>query len=320
MQGPWCCKQKCDNQGQAKGVQASRRPAANTAKARKSRSFICSSSNRPLSDYSDVIRRAAIFTQKWVNRPAHVRRRETELRGGYVARPLNSFMLYRLAYIEEALYTQPKQQKLSAIIADSWRKEPEVVRQAYDAYAKTERRNHHEAYPGYKFSPKKKKLVKEEDASPEEELMPIFWDECNCDSCRLAVATSKKQIRDTVLDPINAGASVPLPAPVNMTAWQPMFLPIQPTLWQDQYSNQVAGSNLPWPSVMTPSLFLGPYSAMWEPTMPTTNGSPIADSSWSGPGMLAGVNYAMRAHDPSYCIYCVYCGYQCTPGEAGALP
>jgi hypothetical protein len=61
-----------------------------------------------------------------------------------------------LAYIKEvkALYTQPKQQELLAILADSWRREHEKVLQAYDANAKTNRRNHHEAYPEYKFSPK----------------------------------------------------------------------------------------------------------------------------------------------------------------------
>jgi hypothetical protein len=79
-----------------------------------------------LSDYSDdVIHAAAKRTEEWVNRPADVRWRETEQRHGYIARPLNSFMLYRFAYIPEAKarYSQSKQQELSAIVADSWRRE-----------------------------------------------------------------------------------------------------------------------------------------------------------------------------------------------------
>jgi hypothetical protein len=302
----------CDHRGQAAVVQASRPPSANTAKGRKSRTLVCLSSNRPLSDYSDdVIHAAAKRTKEWVNRPADVRWRETEQRHGYIARPLNSFMLYRSAYIPEAKarYSQSKQQELSAIVADSWRRESQKVRQAYEAYAMIERRNHHEAYPKYKFSPKKLSM-KKGDTRSKEEPRTISGDVCGCGSCRLAAVANKNQAWDTPSSSIDTDASGQLTAPGAFAAWQPILLPMQPTLWQDQYGNhavqcQVAGNNLLWPSVMSPSLFLGPYSAPWQPpmgsmafpTMPNTNGLPVTNPSWSGAEMLAGagVNYAMPA-------------------------
>ena len=56
--------------------------------------------------------------------------------------------------------------------------------------------------------------------------------------------------------------------------------------------------------------------SMAFPTVPNTNGLPVANPSWSGAEMLAGagVNYAMPAHDPSYC------GYPYPLGEPAALP
>jgi hypothetical protein len=191
-----------------------------------------------------------------------------------------------------------------------------------------ERRNHHEAYPEYKFSPKKL-TMKKGDTSSEEALRTISEDVYSCGGCPLAAAANKNQAWDTTSCPIDTDASVQSTAPGAFAASQPTLLPMQPTLWQDQYDNhavhyQVAGSNVLWPSVMTPSLFLGPYSASWEPsmgsmafpTMPNTNGLPVADPSWGGAEMLvgAGVNYAMPAHDPSCC------GYPYTSSETAALP
>jgi hypothetical protein len=340
-------------------VQANRPPAANATKARKNRTPIYSSPNRPLSDYSDDLNwRAAKRTEEWVNRPAEVRLRETQQRGGYVVRPLNSFMLYRLAYITEATarYSQSKQQNLPAIVGESWRKEHPEVREKYKAYARTESRNHHKAYPKYRYSPKRLGMEKpyKEDTSPEEELRTISgdgyscdscWftaarsspeeelrkisgDECSYDSCWFTTTRSKNQSWDTTLCYINTDASMRSPAPSQFAAWQPILLPMQQTLWPDQYGNhavhyQVVGSNHLWPSAMTPSLFLGPDNATRElpmgsigfTTMSNTNSLPIADSSWSGAEMQAGVgiNYAMPAYEPSYC------GYPYTSSSTAAL-
>ncbi|KAF3049709.1 hypothetical protein E8E11_005972 [Didymella keratinophila] len=330
MQGSSYVVPTCDHRAQAAVVRASRPRAANTAKGRESRTLVCWSSNRPLSDYSnDVIRAATERTEQWVNRPADVRWRETEQRHGYIARPLNSFMLYRSAYIPEAKaqYSRSRQQELSAIVGESWRRESQKVRQAYEAYALIERRNHHEAYPEYKFSPKKL-TMKKGDTSSEEGPRTTSSNVYSCGDCPLAAAANKDQAWDTTSSPIDADASVRSAAPDAFAAWQPTLLPMQPTLWQDQNGNhavhyQVVGNNVLWPSVTTPPLFLGPCSVSWEPpmdstafpTVPNTNGLPVANPSLSGAEILAGagVNYTMPAYVPSCC------GYPYTLSETDAL-
>jgi len=108
MRGPVCVMQTCDYQGKAAVAKASRPSAANTAKATKSATLLSPSSIQPLSSYSDNIQRAAAKrTEEWVNRPTNVRRKETEKQDGYVKRPLNSFMLYRSAYITVAKAQYP---------------------------------------------------------------------------------------------------------------------------------------------------------------------------------------------------------------------
>ncbi|KNG52800.1 HMG box protein [Stemphylium lycopersici] len=225
--------------GQVAVVQASQTPAANTAKGRKSKTLMCLSPNRPLSnDSDDVIHAAAKRTEKWVSRPADVRWRETEQRHGYIARPLNSFMLYRSAYISEAKarYSRSKQQELSAIVADSWRRESQKVRQAYETYAAIERRNHHEAYPEYRFSPRKL-TMKGGDPGLEDGLRTMSEGVYSCGGC--AASANKNQDWDTTLYPIDTDASVHSSAPDALAAWQPILLPVQPVFWQGQYCNHV---------------------------------------------------------------------------------
>jgi hypothetical protein len=97
----------------------------------------------------------------WVARSASVRHREVRQRKGHTARPLNSFMLYRSAYINRARAwcRQNKEQVLSQVIAASWKMEPTEVRQCYERYANIERSNHAKAHPTYKFSPRRAKLA-----------------------------------------------------------------------------------------------------------------------------------------------------------------
>lgn len=95
--------------------------------------------------------------EAWVNRPAEERVKEVEKRNGYVTRPMNSFMLYRSAYAERTKQwcTQNNHQIVSSVSGESWPMEPEEVRNQFDLWAKTERQNHHDAHPTYKFSPSK---------------------------------------------------------------------------------------------------------------------------------------------------------------------
>ena len=97
----------------------------------------------------------------WVSRSSSIRHREVKQRKGHTARPLNSFMLYRFAYIKKARAwcRQNKEQVLSQVIAASWKMEPIEVRRCYERYAKIERSNHAKAHPTYKFSPNRARLA-----------------------------------------------------------------------------------------------------------------------------------------------------------------
>ena len=93
----------------------------------------------------------------WVTRSAETRWNEVEKRGGYVTRPMNSFMLYRSAYAERTKLwcLQNNHQVVSSVSGESWPLEPLAIREKYNEMAKLERLNHQAAHPGYKFSPSK---------------------------------------------------------------------------------------------------------------------------------------------------------------------
>ncbi|KAH8731204.1 hypothetical protein GQ44DRAFT_809227 [Phaeosphaeriaceae sp. PMI808] len=95
--------------------------------------------------------------EAWVNRSAEVRQDEVDKRGGYITRPMNSFMLYRSAYAEraKAWCAQNNHQIVSSVAGGSWPLEPPGIRELYHEYAKIERMNHANAHPKYKFSPSK---------------------------------------------------------------------------------------------------------------------------------------------------------------------
>jgi hypothetical protein len=95
--------------------------------------------------------------ESWVNRSAETRWAEVEKRGGYVTRPMNSFMLYRSAFAERTKMwcLQNNHQVVSSVSGESWPLEPEEIRQKYNELARIERMNHQAAHPGYKFSPSK---------------------------------------------------------------------------------------------------------------------------------------------------------------------
>ena len=90
----------------------------------------------------------------WVNRSAETRHLESKLRHGHIKRPLNTFMLYRSAYIDraKAWCLENKQDTLSIILGQSWSLEPENLRNMYREYTRLEESNHRLAYPTYKFS------------------------------------------------------------------------------------------------------------------------------------------------------------------------
>ncbi|KAF5862530.1 hypothetical protein ETB97_011527 [Aspergillus alliaceus] len=95
--------------------------------------------------------------ESWVHRPIGVRRQEVAKRNGKVARPMNSFMLYRSAYTERTKkwLGQNNHQVVSVAVGHSWKMEPREIRDKFEVLANIEKKNHVKAHPGYRFSPKK---------------------------------------------------------------------------------------------------------------------------------------------------------------------
>jgi hypothetical protein len=92
----------------------------------------------------------------WVHRSTEVRLQE-KIDKGKVARPMNSFMLYRSAYAERSkrLLSQNNHQVVSSTAGKSWKMEPAHIRDKYEELAKIEREAHSRAHPTYKFKPNK---------------------------------------------------------------------------------------------------------------------------------------------------------------------
>jgi hypothetical protein len=94
--------------------------------------------------------------EAWVNRSTEVRLQEKADKGK-VARPMNSFMLYRSAYAERSkrLLSQNNHQLVSRAAGTSWKLEPAHIRDKYEELARIEREAHSRAHPTYKFKPNK---------------------------------------------------------------------------------------------------------------------------------------------------------------------
>ncbi|RDH26458.1 hypothetical protein BDQ94DRAFT_177777 [Aspergillus welwitschiae] len=95
----------------------------------------------------------------WVHRPVETRRQEALQRHGRISRPMNSFMLYRLAYSDQAkhLLAQNDHQAISILTGRSGKTKTSHIRKQYKTLAVTEKHKHAGAHPGYQFSPSTKK-------------------------------------------------------------------------------------------------------------------------------------------------------------------
>ncbi|EEP80986.1 predicted protein [Uncinocarpus reesii 1704] len=114
--------------------------------------------NGPLSILTkDMVHIPIRDMEAWVNRSTEVRRKEVAAKNGKIARPMNSFMLYRSAFAERTKEwcSQNNHQVVSRASGQSWPLEPKEVRDLYEQYATIERDNHQKAHPNYKFAPNK---------------------------------------------------------------------------------------------------------------------------------------------------------------------
>ncbi|KAI3046385.1 transcriptional regulator family: HMG [Aspergillus niger] len=95
----------------------------------------------------------------WVDRPVESRHQEALQRHGRIPRPMNSFMLYRLAYSDRAKYwlAHDDHQAISILTGRSWKMEPPHIRKQHKTLAVMEKQKHAEAHPEYRFSPSNKK-------------------------------------------------------------------------------------------------------------------------------------------------------------------
>ncbi|OJD21270.1 hypothetical protein ACJ73_07393 [Blastomyces percursus] len=112
---------------------------------------------RPLSELTKGMRIPVRNMELHVMRSAEQRQKEVEQKKGKIARPMNSFMLYRSAYAEatKEWCAQNNHQVVSRVAGLSWPKEPKEVRDYYERLANIERDNHDKAHPNYKFAPNK---------------------------------------------------------------------------------------------------------------------------------------------------------------------
>ena len=96
---------------------------------------------------------------------------EKEKKNGYIVRPMNAFMMYRSAYSARAqgLYEQNNHQIVSKATGQSWRLEPQEVKDYYKNLSEIERLNHQKAWPNYKFSPAKSSSAVRKRKSPDVE-------------------------------------------------------------------------------------------------------------------------------------------------------
>ena len=99
-----------------------------------------------------------VDTEAYVNRSIEERRKEVDEGKvpGKVMRPLNSFMLYRKAYANRTKdvcrQLHANQPVISQVCGDSWKIEPESIKDQFAEWARIERINHQNAHPDWKFS------------------------------------------------------------------------------------------------------------------------------------------------------------------------
>lgn len=125
----------------------------------------------PLSEIAEKQGHPVQDMEAWVNRSSEAR--QVEAAGSKkktTPRPLNSFMLYRMAY-KQTIKAWSEQgdnnQMISSVAGVSWKEyEPKEVKDRFTELSEREKTNHAIAFPGYKFAPKKdtKKRDRDEDS------------------------------------------------------------------------------------------------------------------------------------------------------------
>lgn len=130
-----------------------------------SSSSSCSSSSSQAQIETPVetpITPATTTTNPTSNTPAKKRIRRRPLSRTTPPRPANCFILYRREKHAELLKKNPtiKNEVVSRIVSESWKNEPEHIRQRYIKLALEAKEEHERLYPGYRYQPKPSKKEK----------------------------------------------------------------------------------------------------------------------------------------------------------------
>jgi hypothetical protein len=214
--------------------------------------FAASKLTTPLSEWIDSLDCVpARDVGAWVSRSIRSRHEETRQRRGRITRPLNSFMLYRSAYIEraKAWCRDNRQSYLSSFIAESWLLEKPQLRRLYAEYASIEKKTHRLAYPMYVFYPKGSKIAssKKHQVSPDEDsneylvsIPQTFSRDENfvvspSQSIRRSVSFSQKDMLDNRGRRLTSDNYTPIPFWTTSRAWQPTLPLVKHNLLHGRY-------------------------------------------------------------------------------------
>ncbi|KAK4921124.1 hypothetical protein LTR66_016692 [Elasticomyces elasticus] len=127
-----------------------------------------------LDDFDVTPEQVKINIEAHINRSPDDRQAEAKKRrDGKTPRPMNSFMLYRMAYkqvIQAWARTANNNQFISQVAGKSWNLETEDIKKSFEKYAITERDNHQAAFPTYKFAPNKSSRKRARDDPDEDDF------------------------------------------------------------------------------------------------------------------------------------------------------
>lgn len=193
--------------------------------------------------------------EAWVNRSLEERQQEVEAKNGEIPRPMNSFMLYRSAYISriKSLLGKNCNQNVSRIAGISWRAETKEVREKFENLAIIERQNHAISHPGYKFKPHKGPATatrrNDEFTPPRSSATPgasmrggsVGWDDRYMREGTPSMIHSRSESFDIEYLPSSRG-STPFGTPDSMLGANGYMTP----LWNTSYPNglQALGSHV----------------------------------------------------------------------------
>ncbi|CRG84909.1 hypothetical protein PISL3812_02081 [Talaromyces islandicus] len=207
--------------------------------------------------------------KKWANRDAYTRLQEVAEKNGKIARPMNSFMLYRSAYAERTKEWCRKNnhQVVSRVSGQSWPMEPPEIREEYELLALIERDNHQKAHPNYKFAPNKTQ-------TPPRRKRPLADEGSEAEEGEVHGPIQSSPMSGKRVRPSGLSSSFTSRDSTPLDSHEPLLDTYQPSAWQ-------LPSGRPMGAPLYPSTETGYFMAHANMTRAADQGHPA-----SGPGPL----------------------------------